>query len=501
MAFNKFANASIVKPAITWSGWGEVRAKALSLGPAFDMKRASSKQVLQKYTPGQYLLSHCTIIASVDTEVPAGTITGKQMVDGFHIDRQYADFMIAPGTSQYINNNNDCWERKLLLASFRTFIGGENYVEHLQIPELSKGKIVDAAARDIGDSVYIDILVATDRKHGPLVKAVTSGEIQTLSMGCQVGFTICTKCGNVAEDETQLCSHIRYMKGNTFLDSFGKPRKIAELCGHVLAEPGSVKFIEASWVANPAFTGAVLRNILSPAEAAALNNQRVQVAFSFPTRTLDPNAMGRAASGRTVAQGDQGQGQGQGQNQDFGFEGQEPSDTQEDPMDKAVNDLTQIMRDKAVSKLRGEMSGRDAPRADHSENRNDSLVREAVSKSAAWRSIALTVAKTIKDPQKLRRVLAGLMLYKSGGWKSLEGQFAGAEILSVSQAADRLSGIAKIAGEDRVYRTISEVGGMSVYQDVDSYLSACRRVMGRDVTTSERDALIAKGRLFDLGTS
>ena len=97
---------------------------------------------------------------------------------------KYADYYVTPQTSKYVNNNNDCWERKLLLACFKTFIGAENYVEHIQIPELSKGKIIDAAARNIGDSLYVDILIATSRRHKPLVEAITSGKIGTLSMGC-----------------------------------------------------------------------------------------------------------------------------------------------------------------------------------------------------------------------------------------------------------------------------------------------------------------------------
>src|SRR5690606_24053180 len=63
----------------------------------------------------------------------------------------------------------------------------------------------------------------------------------------------------------------------------------------------SVKFIEASWVANPAFVGAVLRNVLTPEEAAVYNRlhaPKLQIAFSEPARTADQSQMARAA--RTV---------------------------------------------------------------------------------------------------------------------------------------------------------------------------------------------------------
>lgn len=272
------------------AAWDEVRAKSMALGPAFSQREA--RLIVQKYDPKQYMLSHCTIIASVDTEAGPGTL-GQQLDGGVSINRRYADYYITPQTSKYVNNNQDSWERKLLLATFRTFIGGQNYVEHLQIPELSKGRIIDAAARDIGDSIYVDILVATELKHKPLIAAIQSKQLQTLSMGCTVAYTTCSKCGNVAEDETQLCPHIRYMKGNTFIDGLGKQRKIAELCGHA-SDPQSVKFIEASWVANPAFTGAVLRNILTPEELASVG-PRLQVAFSMPSPVADPSQMAKAA--------------------------------------------------------------------------------------------------------------------------------------------------------------------------------------------------------------
>lgn len=135
--------------------------------------------------------------------------------------------------------------------------------EHIQLPELSKGFIVDAIARDIGNSVYIDILVATDKKHADLVQDITSGKLNSLSMGCQSQFTICTKCGNVAYDDATLCPCITVDgKGSKFYDEDGIEHSVAELIGHV-SVPNSNVFIEASWVHTPAFTGAVRRNVLN----------------------------------------------------------------------------------------------------------------------------------------------------------------------------------------------------------------------------------------------
>jgi len=144
--------------------------------------------------------------------------------------------------------------------------------EHVQIPELSKGKVIDAVLRDIpigkdkeGNDLttyYVDILVATDRKHDDLIRKIEANELNTLSMGCTISYSICSKCGNKAVDETEACQHVRYEKNNLFYDDRGVQRKVAELCGH-WSEPDSVKFVDASWVKTPAFVGAVKRSTIS----------------------------------------------------------------------------------------------------------------------------------------------------------------------------------------------------------------------------------------------
>lgn len=496
MAFSKFANANIIKPDINVPVWDQVRDSAQALGSAFATKEAS-RIALANYNPKDYMLTHCTIVASVDTEDGPGAL-GQQLESGSIIDRRYQDYYITPETSKFVNNNCDAWERKLLLSSFRTFIGGENYVEHLQIPEMSKGKIIDAAARDIGDSVYIDILVATHRKFKPLVASIQSGQLQTLSMGCNVAHTQCSKCGNVAADTTQLCRHIKYEKGNHFLDALGKTRKIAELCGHISEEPGSVRFIEASWVANPAFTGAVLRNILTPEEATVYNNlhaAKVQVALSTPSRVADPTQMARAARLNAKAGFDFGQ------EEEFEGAGDSKGNDAKGNLDDAVEDMAKAIKDKAMRKLRDELNPPAKAPNDLNENKNETLIKEA-SQNPEWRKTAKRVLAMVnKDPVVARRILLGLLYHKQGGWKAVRAsnEFSGPEVLALSRVLDALQGVPKIAGESRIYRTVLAVGGASAYQDENTYLAACRRVLGRQPTESEATSLIVKGKLFDLG--
>jgi hypothetical protein len=221
-----------------------------------------AKNVFAKYTPEKYLLSHCTIIAAVDTELADSSNPGS-------------DYLIHPSFSKYVNNNGDAWSKKMLASCYRSFIGSHNYLEHVQIPELSKGRVIDAILREVPigrdkqgndlSTYYVDILVATERKHKQLVADIRAKKLNSLSMGCKIAYSICTKCGKKAVDETEACQHVRFEKNNTFYDNNGVLRKVAELCGHY-SEPKSVTFIDASWVKNPAFTGAVIRNIIDPPE-------------------------------------------------------------------------------------------------------------------------------------------------------------------------------------------------------------------------------------------
>jgi hypothetical protein len=174
--------------------------------------------------------------------------------------------------------------------------------EHVQIPELSKGKIIDVALREVPfakgqdgtdlTTMYVDILIATNKKHTDLVEKIKSGEYNATSMGCLIKYSICTQCGRIAEDESQSCKHVKYFKGNYFYDDNGIKRVIAELCGSV-DDPESCKFIDASWVRKPAFEGAVLHKVL-PTDFDV--SDKIQKAVAFPSFEYAPGMYLKAAS-------------------------------------------------------------------------------------------------------------------------------------------------------------------------------------------------------------
>jgi hypothetical protein len=314
MSFRRTANAIISKTAIQFDEWMDELRQQHEGAVSKDYVGRIAKDVLRKCDPKQFLLSHATIVASVDTYAPKGAVTGKRMERGVQIDVRYPDFRVKPACQEIINNNGDAWERSLLLSTYRTFIGAPNYLEHIQIPELSKGFIVDAIARDLGDTCYVDILVATDRKHQILVRDIMAGNIKAMSMGCISLFTCCNRCGNMASDDTQLCPCIMYDgKNSKFADESGVEHRLGELIGHV-SVPNSNTFIEASWVRNPAFKGAERRNFLNDDMAAsvAFSDALTRGEAVMLRRSMDPLPTGipLAASTRVAEGQDQSQSRG-----------------------------------------------------------------------------------------------------------------------------------------------------------------------------------------------
>ena len=261
------------------------------------LRTARSLEVNWKqFNQDNFLFSHVTAVASVETEK-----------DGF---------TIKPACADLVNNNGNAWVNEVLIATFKTFIGGENYLEHCQVPSLSKGKILDAVLRPLiyrdkrgrtANVYYCDLLVATERKHDRLVKEITSGQLNTLSMGTLCDWVTCSKCGKALGDNMPNCHHIDNDLLTRYTTKFGGESVVAELCGRVIwdkklnkwvGDPTSNKFIEISWVERPAFCGAVLNHYVSEisknaSEVLRYSTDKLHMAVEdiFKLRVADKNGM------------------------------------------------------------------------------------------------------------------------------------------------------------------------------------------------------------------
>jgi len=471
MAFTRYAAAVVTQRDVSQKGWGKVRKAAAS--PTRNLVAQASEILGKPFSPDNFLLTHCTIVASVDVDEVPNVKLGRVKVGSRTINRKYSDYYIKPECSQYVNNNGDSWSRNVLLMAYQSFVGSHNFLEHVQIEEQSKGRIIDAVARDIGDSVYVDLLVATDRKHEQLVKDIESGKIATLSMGCTVDETICTKCGNVAVDETELCDCIKYAKLDHFFDESGQRRVIAELCGHpTLGDDGGVQFIEASWVASPAFAGAVLRNILEPTAMPPSLARRVQAVLNEPPAEWDANAQQKAAA---LATRDQIAGWGDEEEEEGGDEAAPeggPLDTLQDDIYEAIVDR---VRKKVVEDLKQEEVEDALNPEDSTAAPNDTVIKEARYRKAA--------AKAYKG------AVIALMRTASTDIEFVDSLATLNESFGVSVPRE-------------VYRASIKVGALDQYGTMERFVGACQRTLQRPLNPADLRVMIRIGKMLtQMGSS
>jgi len=241
-------------------------------------KTASHKIAVDwtKYNNNDYLFTHTSIVASVATED-----------NNYHI--------IDP-CDELVNANGNAWTNEVLPHCFKTFIGGENYLEHVQVKELSKGKILDAVLRPVtyigknnkkAKIFYCDILIATNRIHEAIVSRVMDGTLTTLSMGAIADYTQCSYCGKIISDEMDNCDHLEHRLGQYVTNyTTGKKHFVAELCGAINPKTNSFiedscYFIEASWVEQPAFKGAVLNHIVSEVNPNEFDQNQLNSKMAF----------------------------------------------------------------------------------------------------------------------------------------------------------------------------------------------------------------------------
>ena len=461
MAFIKYASATVTQPYVTPKTWGKIRTASSDKNIPANIVDQATTILGNAFNPEQYLLTHATIVASVDTYEPSNSKLGSVDDNGFTVNRKYGNFRIKPECDKFINNNLDSWDRDVLLKSYRTFIGSHNFVEHVQVEDLSKGRIIDAVARDIGESVYIDILVATDRKHTDLVKAIESGKMNSMSMGCTVDFTQCTKCGNVAVDETEMCKHIRYEKGNTFFDESGKQHRIAELCGHKSVEGGGVTFIEASWVATPAFTGAVMRNIISPTEEITKKAEQI---LSVPPAEWSEETLLKVAKNSKHAFDFGGDDDEDGE--DGGDEKDEFQDFETDIEKAVLNKIKRKIRKKINEDEESEKKSPQPSPEESTAEPNDNVIKQARQKE--YLNNVRTLIATSSSSADLINSLAE--------YNNLVG-------LSIPRS---------------IYRIALSLGSISNYPNSDHYIKCGSKLKGNHFSQKERYILIKLGTLLSM---
>jgi len=255
MSFSKVGMIKTAKVEIlnNFNDWDSIKKQA-KVENTTEKKEQIDKEALDKESVEKE--ADLQVVATVDLDkfiyIHTSIMTGVKTAEN--------GYLIVPETEKYANDNNDGWRNEDLLSDYKTFRRATTFVEHDQRLEFAKGKCVDAIARDMGDTILIDVLFSVDKRHNDLAENIKNGIINAVSMGCTTAETTCSICGNKASEPTQYCDHMKPPnKGKMFTCSDGTKRKAIELCK-------KNTFYDISLVANPAFACAVFRKILSAKE-------------------------------------------------------------------------------------------------------------------------------------------------------------------------------------------------------------------------------------------
>lgn len=197
-----------------------------------------------------------------------------------------------------MNDNGDYFTKDELYKATSTFVGVPIFTNHQNSDiNQARGKVVHSWWDD--DKNGIMVIARVDAEAYPqLARGIKEEYIMGTSMGCQVKYSICSICHNVAESPGQYCSHIRERKTRTIsaknqkcsYHEYGK-EKNCPVCGSTKKEAKSfdvhdqqvyeynygIKFIENSFVVNPACHDCGVTEIIDPQKflAKVANLQQV----------------------------------------------------------------------------------------------------------------------------------------------------------------------------------------------------------------------------------
>jgi hypothetical protein len=201
-------------------------------------------------------------------------------------------YVATRAISSRVNANYDGWPKEDLEQSWRTFIGRPTFVEHQNFDtKKTRGVILDAKFHKdrLGsqDDWWIELLIEVDASTYPkLAKAIIEGDLNAVSMGCDVDLTRCSVCGNEAHDVSEYCAHIPNQKGM--------------IIGGVLCYEHCIKpsFFEISFVFDPADESALISdfymedgNQVAAGRTASVPTYRLQDRFSRVAAKLADTAL------------------------------------------------------------------------------------------------------------------------------------------------------------------------------------------------------------------
>ena len=136
------------------------------------------------------------------------------IVDDFKLKQGFLYTQVR-AISARVNQNYDGWPSEELKKSYRTFLGKPVFVNHQNFdPSKARGRVVAARYVESGNDKFVEVIQEIDANRFPkLAHEIRTGGLDSVSMGVEAGFTKCSVCDNKATDLHDMCSHVKYHKG------------------------------------------------------------------------------------------------------------------------------------------------------------------------------------------------------------------------------------------------------------------------------------------------
>ena len=201
------------------------------------------------------------------------------------------DFKFRPGfiynsvraISARVNQNYDAWPSEELKKSYRTFLGKPCFVNHRNEDwTKARGRVVAARYLEKGADKYVDVIQEIDAIRFPkLAHEIITGGMDSVSMGVEAGFTICSICENRATDIFDMCSHVKFHKGEHMVNHrTGKKELVYEKCY-------KLGFFELSYVFDPADETAVVSRVIAAGKHQGAGTMDPQFSGAGKHQALD----------------------------------------------------------------------------------------------------------------------------------------------------------------------------------------------------------------------
>lgn len=258
-------------------------------------------------------------VKSAPSRVRSASLSKFADFNEYRTDDGYV-YVRVRAISSRVNKNHDGWPSAELQKAYRSFIGKPIFVDHHNTdPKKARGVIVDAAihVEDAKTSAldpyyasapaehlpptWIELLLEVDAKRFPkLAKAVVNGEIDGVSMGCNVEMSKCSHCGNEARSPEQYCKHVQ-SKGAYFdivlPDGTKTSKRAYEDCY-------DIGFFEISFVFDPADETALVSDIKTSKIAAIHAEADTRVANKYIEQRGDKWVITQKGTGKVLSEHD-----------------------------------------------------------------------------------------------------------------------------------------------------------------------------------------------------